>query len=119
MSKRFSFASWNVEHFNGEPERVGRVVGLLAEQDPDIFAIYEVAGRDVYTALMDFMPTHAFTITESVGPIQILVVGAAQHPVIRHAINVRNCRARWQHSGLVRSRPFAPMVRTIRSFFCT
>jgi hypothetical protein len=32
MAKAFSVASWNVEHFKGDPERVGRVVALLEAQ---------------------------------------------------------------------------------------
>ena len=39
MAKVLSFASWNVEHFAGQPERVARVVGLLNEVDPDVFAL--------------------------------------------------------------------------------
>lgn len=73
MAKLFSFASWDVEHFNGDPTRVERVVGLLVEHDPDVFAIFEVKGRDVFSGLMSRMPTHSFTITESSSPIEILV----------------------------------------------
>jgi hypothetical protein len=73
MAKVFSFASWNVEQFQGRRERVDRVVGLLAEHDPDVFAIFEVKGRDVFSALMSRMPSHSFTITESTSPIEILV----------------------------------------------
>jgi exonuclease III len=43
----FSFASWNAEQFQGKRERVDRVVGLLAEHDPDVLAIFEVKSRDV------------------------------------------------------------------------
>lgn len=73
MAKVFSFASWNVEQFRGRHERVDRVVGLLAEHDPDVFAIFEVKGRDVFSALMSRMPSLGFTITESTSPIEILV----------------------------------------------
>jgi endonuclease/exonuclease/phosphatase family metal-dependent hydrolase len=73
MAKLFSFASWNVEQFHGQPERVDRVVEVLAEHDPDVFAIFEVKGRDVFSALMSRMPGHLFTITESTSPIEILV----------------------------------------------
>jgi len=73
MSKVLSFASWNVEQFQGRRERVDRVVGLLSEHDPDVCAIFEVKGRDVFSALMSKMPSHSFTITESTSPIEILV----------------------------------------------
>jgi len=65
MAKILSFASWNVEHFSGEHARVERVVQLLDDLDPDVFALYEVKSGTVYDALMDGMPRHAFTITEN------------------------------------------------------
>jgi len=65
MAKVLSFASWNVEHFAGQPERVARVVGLLNEVDPDVFALYEVKSNSVFGALMNGMPSHAFSITEN------------------------------------------------------
>jgi endonuclease/exonuclease/phosphatase family metal-dependent hydrolase len=65
MTKILSFASWNVEHFHGNPDRVSRVVNLLKEKDPDVFAIYEVQGKHVYFDLMEKLPTHSFTITEN------------------------------------------------------
>ena len=64
MSKAFSFASWNVKHFHGKPERLERVIGLLTKQKPDIFGIYEVTGKHVFEHLMQKMPDHAFYITE-------------------------------------------------------
>jgi len=65
MGKIVSFASWNVEHFSGKQSRVDRVVQLLDELNPDVFALYEVKSGTVYDALMDRMPNHAFTITEN------------------------------------------------------
>jgi len=65
MAKAYSFASWNVEHFNGDPSRVERVVTLLQAKNPDVFAIYEVQGKAVFDALMELMETHQFSITEN------------------------------------------------------
>lgn len=65
MAKIFSFASWNVEHFWGETERVKRVVDLIKSKDPDVFALFEVRGKQVFTDLMSKMPTHSFSITEN------------------------------------------------------
>ena len=58
MPKIFSVASWNVEHFkNTSPSdnaRVQRVANFISGQNggpstvPDIFAVYEVEGKDVY-----------------------------------------------------------------------
>ena len=65
MSKIFSFASWNVEHFMGKQERVERIVDLLKSKEPDVFAIFEVQGKDVFKDLMEKMPEHSFSITEN------------------------------------------------------
>lgn len=64
MAKIFSFASWNVEHFTGKPDRADRIVSLLTEKNPDVFAIYEVEGKDVFTPLLEKLPDHSFTLTE-------------------------------------------------------
>ncbi len=71
MSKIFSFASWNVEHFGNDPARIERAIAFLANADPngggppDIFAIYEVEGRQVFRALVNHFPSHSFFITEA------------------------------------------------------
>ena len=47
MTKAFSVASWNIEHFKQKPEsqaRVDRVIAFLNAQTPDVFALYEVEG---------------------------------------------------------------------------
>ena len=64
MAKAFSLVSWNVEHFKGKPERVARVVRLLGEQNPDIFALLEVEGKTVFNDLVEQMPDYQFHITE-------------------------------------------------------
>ena len=52
MTKAFSVASWNVEHFgatnknNDKPKKpVGPIIDFLAEQDADVVAVYEVVGK--------------------------------------------------------------------------
>ncbi len=65
MPKAFSVASWNVEHFKNAPSRVGAVIALLASLDPDVFALYEVEGKDVFGELVTQMPGYQFHITES------------------------------------------------------
>ena len=77
MAKAFSVASWNVEHFQDDPTRIGRVVGFLKDQKPDVFALYEVEGKTVYNALTSKMPNYTFHITE--GPqIQEILIGVKQ-----------------------------------------
>jgi endonuclease/exonuclease/phosphatase family metal-dependent hydrolase len=74
MPKAFSVASWNVEHFKNAPDRVGDVVALLASLKPDVFALYEVEGKDVFGELVSKMPGYQFHITE--GPqVQEILVG--------------------------------------------
>jgi exonuclease III len=75
MAKAFSIASWNVEHFKsqGLSSRVEEVVRFLAEQRPDVFALYEVEGREVFEALTSLMPDYTFHITEGQQVQQILL----------------------------------------------
>ena len=53
--------SWNVEHFTGKVQgdregRLGRVVDAIREEHPDLFALIEVVGRHVFTALVRAFP---------------------------------------------------------------
>ena len=58
MAKAFSVASWNVEHFKNtsasDPARIKRVTEFISGKDggptsvPDIFALFEVEGKDIY-----------------------------------------------------------------------
>jgi endonuclease/exonuclease/phosphatase family metal-dependent hydrolase len=75
MAKGFSVASWNVEHLNsqGAPTRVADVAEKLLELDPDVVAIYEVEGKQVWQELMDGMPGYSFFITEGQNTQQILL----------------------------------------------
>jgi endonuclease/exonuclease/phosphatase family metal-dependent hydrolase len=75
MPKAFSVASWNVEHFRsqGVDSRVTDVVGFLKEQRPDVLALYEVEGKQVFDALTTQMPEYTFHITEGAQVQQILL----------------------------------------------
>jgi len=73
-TKAFSLASWNVEHFKNDEKRVERVVQFLKEQNPDVFGLLEVEGKEVFSSLVKKMPDYQFHITE--GPqIQEVLVG--------------------------------------------
>lgn len=80
MATAFTLLSWNVEHFRvadddpKRPARVARVVEILEQEDPDVFALYEVEGKDLFAPLMDRMPGHHFHITEG-GQTQEILVG--------------------------------------------
>jgi hypothetical protein len=82
MPKVFSLASWNVEHFQDDPSRVDRVIDFLNAPEggrmPDVFALYEVEGKEVYSALVSKMPGYSFHITE--GPqVQEILVGCRKN----------------------------------------
>lgn len=77
MAKAFTVASWNVEHFKNNPDRIDLVIEFLEKQRPDVFSLYEVESSDVYTTLVAKMPNYQFHITE--GPqTQEILVGAKQ-----------------------------------------
>jgi hypothetical protein len=73
MAKAFTVASWNVEHFKKNPDRIEKVIGFLGDQNPDVFGLYEVESAEVYTALVDKMPNYHFHITEGPQTQEILV----------------------------------------------
>lgn len=73
MPKAFSLLSWNVEHFKNSGARVDRIVKKLVEQNPDVFALYEVEGAEVFAELTQRMPSYGFHITEGEQVQEILV----------------------------------------------
>jgi exonuclease III len=73
MAKIFSVASWNVEHFRDDPDRIADVLALLRKQKPDVFALYEVQGSSAFEPLMTTMPGYAFQITEGPQTQEILI----------------------------------------------
>ena len=73
MAKVFSFASWNVEHFRGKQERIKNVVKFVKQSDPDVFALYEVEGKNVFSEFGKQMTTHNFFITEGVQDMETLI----------------------------------------------
>lgn len=73
MAKVFSVASWNIEHFKGDPSRVDRVVDFLALQKPDVFGLYEVEGARVFESISSRMPNYTFQITEGPQTQEILI----------------------------------------------
>jgi exonuclease III len=73
MVKAFSVASWNVEHFKNRGPSNAERIAFLAEQQPDVAAIYEVEGSEVWRELMEAMPTYSFFITEGQNTQEILL----------------------------------------------
>jgi exonuclease III len=79
VAKAFSVLSWNVEHFgasapNMPPTKpVGPIIDLVARQNADVVAIYEVTGAMVFNELTAKMPNYSFHITEGPQTQEILV----------------------------------------------
>jgi endonuclease/exonuclease/phosphatase family metal-dependent hydrolase len=78
LAKAFSVASWNVRHFKsgGTTSRVADVVAFVKQQNPDVVALYEVEGKEVFSEVTAKLPTYSFHITE--GPqVQEILLGVA------------------------------------------
>ena len=73
MAKIFSFASWNVEQFANDPDRIEENVQFIKHSNPDVFAIFEVVGKDVFSHFIKLMDTHNFFITEDFSSMETLV----------------------------------------------
>lgn len=79
MKKVYSLLSWNIEHLGGFgdsnfEQRLARVTGEIKKADPDVFALYEVEGKEVFGKLVNIFPGYSFHITE--GPqVQEILVG--------------------------------------------
>ena len=67
------FLSWNVEHFKGKAARSKRVVGLIKDENPDIFGIIEVTGKTVFSQMVKEFPGYSFSITEGDQSQEILI----------------------------------------------
>jgi hypothetical protein len=73
MPKAFSVASWNCEHWkDGDPRNRHRIE-FIAAQRPDVLALYEVEGAEVWRDLMSGLPRYSFFITEGQNTQEILV----------------------------------------------
>lgn len=73
MKKVFSIVSWNVKHFKNDLNRVGRVVQFLKNQNPDVFALFEVVGKEVFDEMNKNFSDYSFQITEGPQTQEILV----------------------------------------------
>ncbi len=72
MAKAFSVASWNVKHFKSTQARADRAVSFLKKQDADVFALYELHGKDVFAEMVKQFPGYTFHITEGKRAQEIL-----------------------------------------------
>jgi hypothetical protein len=104
--KAFSVASWNVEHFKQDQERIERVISFMNDQTPDVFAIYEVQGSEVFQTLVIQMQDYTFHITE--GPqAQEILLG------VRHGLTAFFTQKLEFKAGVSVLRPGALLTLTI------
>ena len=80
MSKAFSVASWNVEHFGAtdrqskKPKKpIEPIIEFLANQKADVIALYEVESAVVFRPIVEAMPNYQFHITEGRQTQEILI----------------------------------------------
>jgi endonuclease/exonuclease/phosphatase family metal-dependent hydrolase len=77
--KLFSILSWNVEHFGkgkdkpGYEARIIRVAEAIEKKNPDVMAIYEVTGKEIYQECTTRFTDYSFFITEGRQSQEILV----------------------------------------------
>ncbi len=109
MTKAFSVASWNIEHFKQKPEsqaRVDRVIAFLNAQTPDVFALYEVEGAEVFQTLVSTMPDYTFHITEG-QQVQEILLG------VRHGLTAFFTQKLEFKAGVTTLRPGALLTVTL------
>lgn len=77
--KLFSVLSWNVEHFGKTKNkdqvkaRVTRISDKIKSIDPDVMAIYEVEGKDIFSEFSQKFNGYSFFITEGEQSQEILI----------------------------------------------
>jgi hypothetical protein len=81
LTKAFSVASWNVKHFKSAQVNVDRAISFLKKQDADVFALYELYGKDVFSEVVKQLPGYIFHITEGKRAQEILLG-------VRNSLNV-------------------------------
>ncbi|MFQ5911014.1 MAG: endonuclease/exonuclease/phosphatase family protein [Thermoplasmata archaeon] len=92
MPGKLSVASWNVKNFHRKSTSKTDVRNHIKSMGPngsgpDIFALLEVKGRDVWRSLYKEFPKHNFFITEGKQSQQILI---AARKTLRHFITQRD-----------------------------
>lgn len=89
MARAFSVASWNVEHFGAIDSKTKKplrpiqpIIDLLAAQNADIVALYEVRSEHVYRPILNTMTGYQFHITEGEQMQEILIGVKKKHSAI-------------------------------------
>lgn len=75
MAKAFSVMSWNVENIGrrSDPAKIRRAARLIKDKKPDLVAVYEVTGSDVFREFTRQLTNYRFFISEGPQSQEILV----------------------------------------------
>ena len=73
MAKKFSVLSWNVEHFKVSKKKTDKIIQHIKSINPDVLAIYEVEGAEVFSFMTEEFSKYSFFITEGPQTQEILV----------------------------------------------
>ncbi len=63
--------SWNVEHF--KMHKVDEISNIIRGYDPDVFGIYEVEAKEIYSIIRNYFPNYSLFITEGQQNQEIMV----------------------------------------------
>lgn len=99
MSRLLKFASWNVEQFKNNQGRAARIANFLKDDAhaPDLFAIFEVTGDEVFDDFVKLLPTHNFFVTEGLQLQETLIgvkKGITAFVTQRHAFKAKTATLR-------------------------
>jgi len=92
MPKAFSVVSWCVEHFKNAYSRLGDVIALLARLNPDVFALYEVEGKEFFGEFVKKMPGYQLHIAEGPHEKQTEHLVERQHQPLQAEQSGSRCR---------------------------
>ena len=82
---KFSFMSWNVRNFKGNPSRLDQADELITSLNPDLFGLIEFRAKDEMRELMiSRFPEYDFAVTDSTRGLEI--VAAWRRGKFRQAI---------------------------------
>ena len=71
---KFSFLSWNVRNYRGDPNRLADADDLITSLDPDVFGLIEFrAKKDVRTLMFEQFREYDFSITDSRNGLELVV----------------------------------------------
>ena len=71
---KFSFLSWNVRQYQGNPARLSDADALITSLNPDIFGLIEFrAKKEVRKLMLDSFPEYDFAVTDSKAGLELTI----------------------------------------------